>query len=345
MDTLHKKSIFRVLLLIMIIIPLTGCASPSSAVSGGVDTLTGFSPEEITTLNSLEKVDDHPLYVMHYTGGYNQAAAAPPVGDTSYACSLFAALGDKDNLRYGRNFDWSHSAALILFTEPPDGYASVSMVNPDFAGIKNGKDLLQLTNAERELLLDTPFVPTDGMNETGLTIAMAAVDGGKADFLPSRETIGSLEIMREVLDHAATVDEAVKLFSSYNIDFTGGPPVHYLVADANGSAALIEYVAGQMVVMPNENPWHLATNHFITTGVKDSGNSGWRYDTLRERLSAAGGILTPKEAMTLLADVAQADSTQWSAVYNASAGSVDVAMGGGYDVVHSFQLDLGEKTK
>ena len=36
---------------------------------------------------------------------------------------------------YGRNFDWEFSPALLLFTDPPDGYASVSMVDLTFLGI------------------------------------------------------------------------------------------------------------------------------------------------------------------------------------------------------------------
>jgi Flp pilus assembly protein TadD len=34
---------------------------------------------------------------------------------------------------YGRNFDWDFSPALLLFTNPPDGYASVSRGDLDRA--------------------------------------------------------------------------------------------------------------------------------------------------------------------------------------------------------------------
>ncbi len=99
-----------------------------------------LSDEETATLSSLAKIDDYPLYTMHYYGTYKQAAssmkdpAAPmslarstsgeaPV-QRAWACTLFAALADTKNRLYGRNFDWEYSPALLLFTQPPDGYAS-----------------------------------------------------------------------------------------------------------------------------------------------------------------------------------------------------------------------------
>ena len=45
----------------------------------------------------------------------------------------------------GRNFDWYEHPALILFTDPPDGYASVSMVDISYLGVKG--DIEQLTEA------------------------------------------------------------------------------------------------------------------------------------------------------------------------------------------------------
>jgi len=34
----------------------------------------------------------------------------------AWACSLFAGLGDVEQRLYGRNFDWDHSPAVLLFT-------------------------------------------------------------------------------------------------------------------------------------------------------------------------------------------------------------------------------------
>ena len=52
--------------------------------------------------------------------------------------------------------------------------------------------------------------------------------------------------MRLVLDEAASVREAVAIFRRTAIDFSGGPPLHYLVADASGDSAVVEYVDGRV---------------------------------------------------------------------------------------------------
>ena len=155
----------------------------------------------------------------------------------AWACSLFAALGDPGNRLYGRNFDWRYSPALLLFTDRPaaGGYASVSLVDIAYFGFDDGTiDLAALPLAERRALLDAPGWPFDGMNEAGVAVGMAAVPTADERSDRDKPAIGSLGVMREVLDHAGSVDEAVAIFSSYNIDWEGGPPLHYLVADRTG---------------------------------------------------------------------------------------------------------------
>ena len=328
----------------LILLALLGCKPLLTAPAQIPTEYTyGFSQDVFITLNSLEKVDDYPLYVMHYVGEYDRSATANLPDNISFACSLFAALGDQENLLYGRNLDWAYSPALLLYTDPPDGYASVTMVNLTFSDFTpdSYRNLMEMTIPERAPLLETPQIPFDGMNEYGLTIGMAAVNESIADHDPFRPTIDSLGIMRVVLDHARTTDEAVAIFSKYNIDFTGGPPIHYLIADSRGQSVLIEYVDGQMVVLPNEYAWNLATNHLLSNGIKGGGSSGGRYDLLEERLAATGGILTPVAAMNLLGDVSQRfNGTQWSVVYDSSTGSIYIAMGRNYDAVYTFQLEI-----
>ncbi|MCP4424179.1 MAG: linear amide C-N hydrolase [Chloroflexi bacterium] len=297
----------------------------------------GLSAAEAATLSSLEQVDDYPLYTMRYDGAYNQREAVAVAG-SSWACSLFAALGDEENMVYGRNFDWRYSPALLLFTDPPDGYASVSMVDIEYlVGTENAGQLLDLPLEEREALLNAPFLPFDGMNEHGLAIGMAAVPPGNAPPDPEKETVDSLLVMRRVLDQARDVDEAVAILQSYNIEWGGGPDLHYLVADRSGRSMLIEFYQGETHIIPNpaNKPWHQATNFLrVSVGESAAGACG-RYDHMSEGLMEVDGRLTTANAMTLLAQVAQ-ENTQWSIVYGLSAGDVTVTMGQNYDNQHTF---------
>jgi penicillin V acylase-like amidase (Ntn superfamily) len=203
-------------------------------------------------------VDDYPLYTMTYYGAYgsDETGETLPAATSAWACSLFAALGDPEQRLYGRNFDWDHSPAVLLFTAPPDGYASVSMVDIAFLGFtgERARKLDQLSLEERRPLLQAPYLPFDGMNEHGLVIGMAAVDNVEMPTMPDAPAIGSLGVIREMLDHAKTVDEAVEILRGYNVDMTGGPTIHYLIADATGKAALAEFNEGKLHVIPMRHP-------------------------------------------------------------------------------------------
>ncbi len=325
------------------------------------------SEREAATLSSLEQVDDYPLYTMRYHCDYSQRGAAiesvhegwaraPRPSPASlqaepfaqrepvWACSLFAALGDPDHMLYGRNFDWEYSPALLLFTDPPDGYASVSMVDIDYVGFGEATagTLLDLSLAERRSLLEAPFWPFDGMNERGLVVGMAAVPGSETPYDQDKESIGSLVAIREMLDHAGNVDEAVAILQNYNVQWRGGPHLHYLIADPSGCSVLVEFYEGEIVLIPNEEPWHLATNH-LRAIADETGPSGCRrYDRLRQRLTDAEGQLAPQKAIELLEAVAQG-GTQWSIVYGMSTGRVEVSMGREYDNVHAFDLSVAGK--
>lgn len=323
----------------------TSSATPATGSGQG-----GLSAAQVATLSSLEKVDGYPLYTMRYAGDYlletgRLPAVERPGPILPWACSLIATLASDQGQVYGRNFDWQFSPALLLFTNPPGGYASVSMVDIAYLGFEGSQAsaLIDLPLAERASLLEAPQLPFDGMNEHGLAVGMAAVPPGGMAADPARPTLGSLGIMRHILDHARTVDEAIEVFQEYNVAWNGGPPLHYLLSDRSGRAVLVEFYRGEMVLLPNEQPWHLATNFLRSAVGSAPGESAagkcWRYDLIEDALSRAGGYLSSEEALDLLAQVAQ-PNTQWSVVYGQRSGEIVVAMGQKYGEPHTFRLPL-----
>jgi hypothetical protein len=304
-------------------------------------------------------VDDYPLYTMHFYGAYDQLASlgvqdqwmvrtAQLASSPAEACSLFAALGDADNMLYGRNFDWRYSPAVLLFTDPPDGYASVSMVDIAYLGFDDEvvRRLTDLRLAERQALLDTPFMPFDGMNEEGLVIGMAAVSESEVPHDAGKERLDSLGVIREMLDHARNVDEAVGILQSYNIDWSGGPPLHYLLADASGRAMLVEFYRGEMVLLPGEGApasgWHLATNFLRSSVGESAAGVCSRYDCISRQLSRTEGRLAVHDAFDLLASVSQG-STQWSVVYEINSREVNVAMGRRFSGLYTFPIRFPDR--
>jgi len=275
--------------------------------------------------DSLRRLDDHPLWTMRYDGHYDRMKnVSQPTPATPFGCSLFATNDANDPL-FARNFDWDPAPAMLLFTDPDDGYASASMVDLSYLGVTDPR-------AESDKLVDAPLLPFDGMNEKGLAIGLAAVDDAEPGSRPDRPTVGSVRIIRLVLDTAATVEEARQVFENHNIDFDGGPPLHYLVADATGKSAAIEFVDGKVVALPTQ-----AAVNFTLSGTDDAARStDTRYRTATEGLSPG---MDWRGAMALLSEVQQGH-TQWSVVYGLKTGAVNVATSKRFDQVHELTLRL-----
>ncbi len=303
----------------------------------------GMTADQVSTLASLKQIDDFPLYTMVYEGDLpadeDNAVLQRYEEAPAWACSLFVAYGDPNEILYGRNFDWDFSPALLLFMDPLGGYASVSMVDIHYLGFGGNRafGITDLPLEEQIELLNAPYIPFDGMNEMGLAVGMAAVPSGDMEQDPAKETIDSVMVIRKILDQAATVDEAVEIIQSYNIDM-GNTPIHYLISEKSGRSALIEFSKGEIVVLPNEYPWQMATNFLMSETWTDPEIHCGRYSLIQDRLADLDGQIKPSQAVALLKDVSQ-PSTQWSVVYRVSAGEVWVVMGGEYNQVH--KIDSG----
>ncbi|MBM4431474.1 MAG: linear amide C-N hydrolase [Chloroflexi bacterium] len=306
--------------------------------------------EPLRSLASLRQVDGFPLYVMRYYGdyGFDQYLRTGRRPDAStlleqayaWACTCFAARDPAGGLVFGRNFDWTTQAALLLFADPPHGYASVSVVDITYLGFGQGRP----SWSDRQQLLKAPYLPFDGVNEEGLVVEMMAVDAVPGRD-PQKMTIGSLEAIRLLLDYAANVDEALALLRQYSIDFGSGPGLHYMIADATGHSVVVEFVRGEMVVLYNEEAWQVSTN-FLLSVVRPRGATSpcGRYNMVWSALRVAEGRLLAEEAMSLLQAAAQSSGpspTQWSVVYDTAGQRVLLAMGRRYERVHEFEWKVG----
>ncbi len=352
-----RKSLFT-LLIVALLISACGGGAPLQSTPQSTVAQTPASSQDIAatdqarTMASLRKLDDFPLYEMHYFGDYGfagflqegmetdaQTGSRPEGLLAEWACTCFAALNEEGDLIYGRNFDWYVHPALLLFTHPPDAYASVSMVDISYLGFDQGEP----SPTDPRGLLDAPYFPFDGMNEYGLAVGIMAVPYADGGGDPDKVTIGSLHAVRLLLDYARDVDEAISLLQDYNIDFEGGPPVHYLISDSSGNAAVVEFISGELSAIRNSEPWQVATN-FMLSGMAPEERFSLcrRYRRAYETLEAAKGNISPEQAMTLLDEVSQSGDfpTIWSIAYNLTSGDIRVVVGREYDRVHQFELEM-----
>ena len=301
---------------------------------------------EFRSLISVKKVDDHPFYVMHYYGDYGFADFLK-TGYTSgnnqgnnpapFACTCFAIFNPEGDYLFGRNFDWEDHPALLVFTHPPGGYASVAMVDISYLGFTKESEL---TWATRQALLDAPYYPFDGMNEYGLVMGLMAVPAAKPAYDPAKVTLGSLHVIRLALDYARTVDEAVELFRSYNVSFQGGPPVHYLIADASGTSAVVEFDYEDLKVIKNTEPWQVSTNFNIFGVTIDEGRMQCkRYNDAYAALQSSNGRVPHTESFAILKEVSQ-PHTLWTTLYDMTTGEIKVVLRRNYDTKYSYRIRM-----
>jgi hypothetical protein len=187
------------------------------------------------------------------------------------------------------------------------------MVDVSYLGYKSEDPKFGSMNG-REALLQAPLLPFDGMNEHGLVVGMAAVDYAELPNDPAKPTVGSLRIIRLVLDQCRTVPEALEMFHRYNIDFDGGPQIHYLIADAAGGSALVEHSGNEVRVLKGKHGWQAATNFHCHGNEHRACTMCDRYALISQQLSKANGQLSIGQSLDLLQQVSQ-PNTRWSAVY------------------------------
>lgn len=316
---------------------------------------------DLRSLTTVRKTDDYPLYVMRYYGDYGFKDPQTGRGfkglwklayeilrpqNAGPMCTCFSATHGQTNRIFGRNYDWKHTtAALLLFTDPPGKYASVSMVDITFFQF----DPINTGLLDYLVLIGAPYLPTDGMNECGVTVAAMQVphaDGGND---PNKETVGISSLMRLILDNAASVNEAIALIEQYNVVFTYGPMVHFLISDASGDSVIVEFLDGSPTVVKSTEPFQPCTN-FVISGRsnKQALDSCWRYNTAYTSLQELQGRVTSEQAMEILENVSWGN-TVWSMVFDQSSGKIQIAMDTDYDRVYEFSLRMkdikGTKTR
>jgi len=344
--------LFRILApLCLISVLLTVNCKEDSAGPGAEIDISQYTREELDSLSlsSLRRVDDYPLYMMTYYGDYGfdeyletgiqeaeTAVSHQGVDREQWGCTCFVAMGDGREPIFGRNFDWHDCIPLFLFTRPPGGFASVSMVDMEYLGFH--RDRLPETANDKTNLLNAPWIPFDGINEKGVAIGMMAISHAEPPENPDNITIDEIQLIRLVLDHAENVDHALSLIRQYNIRMLE-PPIHYLIADTSGRSVIVEFVNGEMIVMPNDEPWQVSTNFIIHGSDAPERVDCWRYRTAYDTLQSVQGSLTIEGAMDVLQRVSQPESTIWSMVYEITAKRAHTAVGRNYDTVHTFRLE------
>lgn len=267
-----------------------------------------------------------------------------------FACSTFNAKTPEGDSILGRNFDYKAAPCLVCWTAPENGFKSVAVV--DTTMFLHGTKYFTLAKSKKKLRsMGAPYTSMDGINEKGLSIAVLEIKSKATKQSTGKTPIITTVAIRAVLDKCATVDEAIKLFSSYDMQDLLGINYHYQIADADGASAIIEYVNNNMVVIRQspEKRNLVLTNYFLTEGGDNHDGRGYdRYETIEKTLDEAVGVISEDDAMTLLSQCTLSYRhktlkhqviTLWSAVYNCNEKSMLLCAGMDYNTKYKFFVD------
>ena len=281
----------------------------------------------------------------------------------TFSCTSFQAGKTNGNgFWYGRNYDYYKNPTLVTTSYPKKGYASIAVSDMSHFGYSLEK--LPTSLKDKISSLAAIYAPLDGVNEKGLCTSIMALPKMAAQQESGKHKVGTTIIMRLWLDRCATVQEALDLAASLDIrhDAVVGSGYHYLIADANGDCAVLEFDKEDgwksMVVRKGaDDKYMLVTNHLLSEKYYSSepdmsvGNihskSWWRYETVDNYLSERNGILTKDEAMEILGivhwkdllwETGTVEDTQYTCVYDQMNLTLDLRNWNDYDKVLHFEL-------
>ena len=246
------------------------------------------------------------------------------LGVTASPCTTFF-INHNGEMVFGRNYDWVTGNGMVCTNHR--GLLKTSMPVPDGRTISWTSRYGSITFNQ----YGKEF-PTGGMNEKGLVVELMWLDETSFPAKDDRAAIGVLQWIQYHLDNHATIEEVIAADKILRPTATSAP-LHYLIADANGNAATIEYLNGKLVVHKEDKlPFAVLTNSSYQESkqmTNKEGNSTYEsfQDNSIERFVIAcrmveqlkAGKVTKQvtdHAFDILHKVSQGNHTKWSIVYD-----------------------------
>lgn len=332
-----------------------------------------FSPlsSRIDTMKTVTEIEDG-LYVMDCKYEYDStellengvdstvdlildAVKTIFIGNDSFGCSTFNSVTPDGDYLLSRNFDYMDSPSMLVRTTPKNGYASISTVSLYFMGYEMDSDFVADNEEDNFLTLLAPYMPLDGINEKGFAIGVLELETDPTFQISLKKNLTTTTMIRACLDQAATVEEAIEIFSSHDMRdlLFDGCKYHFQLSDAQGNSAIVEYYENEMyVIYPEEDEsnavnFQAATNFHLVEGAEDPDGMGQdRYDLIMATLKNKKGMTTEAEAMNILNSVHMKDadlhgyicSTLWSNVFNMTDRTVSLCYFGNYEKTYTFSV-------
>ena len=243
-------------------------------------------------------------------------------------CSSFFVQSESGAYHFARNYDMKKSNVAIVHTDPgKGGYRSVSSVDLSLLSFDPDRPLQLNDLKERAQMLATPYGPLDGMNEKGLAVAVymsyQSPQDVATDLNDQDLDLTTTTMLRYMLDSCATVEEAIELAQKINLHDSADHSYHYMVADATGDSAILEWIGENYaedtdgtdrqlhVIRKNDkdslagtDQFQIATNFIVAPDYYETDDKKHgldRYELLKKELNAhQGQVKDVSDSLSLL---------------------------------------------
>ncbi len=324
-------------------------------------------------IQTIRRADDRGrLYEIFFKGPYHPpwALIRKIVMSAQYGCSAFLARNEKGELFMGRNYDFPQfdgkenliAVDVMVRLQFKGKYRSVNFADAAFLREIDKKILPgALDDGKTDVSLSAllPCICMDGMNEKGLAATILALDVKEGETpvyqkIRGRREMIVTELLREIIDTCATVEQAICLAGHINLVHTGGTDNHIMVTDSAGKAAVLEWRYNRLKITRTD----AATNFYVgfddaetiyygkelkekfgeTEKTKKKYHYGYGHGYGRfqkivktlegHRKGAELATMTEEEMLKTLSEVSQeytgkiTSYTQYSALYNLTAKDV-----------------------
>ncbi len=273
---------------------------------------------------------------------------------TRRAGSMFARRTGRDTGLAGRNFDNRDTQVLVGWFYPTNGYASVALLPLAELGYTPDEPFDPASEQNRRTLLYAPVMAIEGMNEKGVTVTLASLDRREVTQGPERESRFLIHLVREILDGAGSVNEAVTIAEKYNVFDNGAAVIshHIFLSDPHSGSAVLEWRDGMMHLVKDSGDWQVVTNtEMFEVPLEERRHQCGRYKSLTKAMDGQDDTMTWQQAMDALVDARQKNktttidgqklkvSTQWSAVFDTGERTMYLALGDDYRTVYRLGVE------
>lgn len=316
----------------------------------------------IRTVLSIKKLSDAPAYQATVYGDfglseyYETGSASykelqnycfkamkldflnPNKESLDHGCSGFYAITPEGDYIICQNYDTYPYQQLPVVIN-----TKTSVSNTKVLGIANSGYFVKeknLDDIEDKITVGAaPYLCMDGMNEQGLGIMLATADGSRGyKENDTRVVMTDETIPTALLNKAANVDEAIEWLAGITIQQSTHPS-HFLIGDAQGNSAVIEWIKGDMQVITTDKNYQIFSNFVLYDNPDLLGYGRDRYLAYEEFLKETDGVISEEKAMELLKENTISSHACWSVVYNLTQKTMKVTFYKDYENVYEFAIE------